>query len=253
MWREIGIAFRAIGSLGDDCRCVLLVGAGKSFCAGIDIADENFGLMSVNDEEIEADVARRYMSFRPKILEMQACLTSIEECPVPVVAAIHGACIGAGIDMTCCADVRFCSPSSKFSVREAKLGLAADVGTLQRLPKICGHSSRIRELCFTGENFGAGEAYRLGFVSRISDSDEGLIEMALDTCQRIGNNSPVAVQGTKLSLNYSRDHTVKDGLEHIASHNAAALMTKDLMDSFMATSSGKDKADFEPLLMHSKL
>jgi len=254
MWREIGDAFHAIGSLGDGCRCVLLIGAGKSFCAGIDIADENFGLMNVNEDENGADVARRYISLRPKILEMQACLTAIEECAVPVVAAIHGACIGAGIDMSSCADIRICSPNSKFSVKEAKLGLAADVGTLQRLPKICGHSSRIRELCYTGENFDSIEAARLGFVSRVSPSDQGLIDVAMDICQRIANNSPVAVQGTKLSINYSRDHTVKEGLEHIASHNAAALMTNDLLDSFMASSSGNgETAEFQLMLPHSKL
>ena len=163
MWREIGNAFRALGSTGDSCRCILLMGEGKSFCSGIDIADENFGLMDANDDN-GADVARRYLSFKPKILEMQACLTAIEECAVPVVAAIHGHCVGAGIDVSSCADIRVCTKSAFFSVREARLGLAADVGTLQRLPKICGHGSRIRELCFTGEDFSAVEALRIGFV-----------------------------------------------------------------------------------------
>lgn len=254
MWREIGEAFRSLGSIGDGCRCILLVGVGKSFCAGIDVADENFGLMSANDDESGSDVARRYISFRPKILEMQACLTAIEECSVPVVAAIHGACIGAGIDLSSCADIRICSPNSKFSVREAKLGLAADVGTLQRLPKICGHSSRIRELCYTGEDFGAGEAARVGFVSRVSPTDEDLIEVSMGVARRIARNSPVAVQGTKLSLNFSRDHTVKEGLEHIAMHNSAALMTNDLLDSFMASSNKNGAAaEFPPLLPNSKL
>ncbi len=254
MWREIGDAFRAIGSQGDGARCVLLIGAGKGFCAGIDIADENFGLVGANDDESSVDVARRFISFRPKILEMQACLTAIEECALPVVAAIHGACIGAGIDMSSCADIRVCSPNSIFSVKEAKLGLAADVGTLQRLPKICGHSSRIRELCFTGENFGADEAARLGFVSRVSPSDSALMDTTMEICRAISNNSPVAVQGTKLSLNYSRDHTVKEGLEHIALHNSAALMSNDLLDSFMTASSGNGSpAEFLPMLPHSKL
>jgi len=252
MWRELGEVFRTLGSTGDGCRCILLIGEGRSFCAGIDISDENFGLMNAVDNESGTDVARRYLSFRPKILEMQQCLTAIEECAVPVVAAIHGACIGGGIDVSCCADVRLCSPNAKFSVREAQLGLAADVGTLQRLPKICGHGSRIRELCFTGENFGAGEAARLGFVSRVSATDEDLLPMAMGVCQLIARNSPIAVHGTKLSLNYSRDHTVKEGLEHIATHNAAALMTDDLVASFIASSSGK-AAEFQPLLPQAKL
>ena len=155
MWREIGEAFRLIGSTGDGCRCALLLGNGKSFCAGIDTSDPDFGLIGGDDDDDEeeeeeksggpatADVARKFLSFRPKILEMQASLTALEECAVPVVAAIHGACIGAGIDLTCCADIRLSTSSAKFGVREARIGLAADVGTLQRFPKIVGHGSSV--------------------------------------------------------------------------------------------------------------
>ena len=247
MWKEIGQLFSESGTNGEDYRCILLIGEGKSFCAGIDISDENFGLMEANASN-ESDVARRYISFKNKILEMQACLTAIEKCPIPVVCAIHGACIGGGIDLSCCADVRICSPDAKFSVREARLGLAADVGTLQRFPKICGHGSRVRELCLTGENFDAVEALRIGFVSRI---ESNLFESAMNVCQIIARNSPVAVQGTKLSLNYSRDHTVEEGLNHIAMHNAAALMTDDLIASVMAASGSE--SNFQNMLPMAKL
>lgn len=247
MWKEIGQLFSEIGTDVEDYRCILLIGEGKSFCAGIDISDENFGLMEANASN-ESDVARRYISFKNKILEMQACLTAIEKCPIPVVCAIHGACIGGGIDLSCCADVRICSPDAKFSVREARLGLAADVGTLQRFPKICGHGSRVRELCLTGENFDAVEALRIGFVSRI---ESNLFESAMNVCNSIARNSPVAVQGTKLSLNYSRDHTVEEGLNHIAMHNAAALMTDDLIASVMAASGSE--SNFQNMLPMAKL
>lgn len=258
MWREIGEAFHKIGSLGDGSRCVLLIGAGQSFCAGIDVSDENFGLIdmeSIGDERKESvDIARNFISFRPKILEMQNCLTAVEQCSIPVVCAIHGACIGGGIDLSCCADIRVCTGEAKFGVREARLGLAADVGTLQRLPKICGHTSRIRELCYTGEDFNSEEAARIGFVSRLSTSHEQMISTALNICKMIARNSPVAVYGTKLSLNYSRDHSVQEGLDHIATHNSAALMTADLEKSFLAQSSGYEtEADFRPLLSNSKL
>ena len=137
MWKEIGDVFRQLGTIGDGCRCILLIGNGKGFCGGIDITDEKFfsGIIEGNAD---------------RILEMQDAFTALEECNVPVVAAIHGACVGAGIDMTCCADVRVCSPNAKFSIREVRLGLAADVGTLQRFPKIVGFGSRVRELCLTG-------------------------------------------------------------------------------------------------------
>lgn len=238
MWWEIGDAFSLLGTIGYGYRCILLHGSGiKAFSAGIDTSDPSFFPSQDDDKN---DVARRALSFRSQILEMQQCFTAIEECPVPVVCAIHGACIGAGIDLACCTDVRLCAPSARFSVREVRLGLAADVGTLQRLPKIVGHGSRVRELCLTGEDFDAREAARIGLVSRIAPSEEELLPMALNVCTRIASNSPVAVAGTKLSLNYSRDHSVKDGLEHIASHNSTALLTEDLVASFTAAASGSD-------------
>lgn len=237
-----------LGTLGDGCRCILLTGSGKAFSAGIDTSDTSF-FPSQNDK---GDVARKALSFRSQIIEMQNCFTAVEDCPVPVIAAIHGACIGAGIDLACCTDVRLCSPSARFSIREVRLGLAADVGTLQRLPKIVGNGSRVRELCLTGEDFDANEAARIGLVSRISLTEGDLLSMALDVCSCIASNSPVAVAGTKLSLNYSRDHTVQDGLEHVASHNSMALLTDDLVASFAATARGNNPS-FANLPAHSRL
>lgn len=271
MWREIGDAFRSLGTFNKDydCRCILLHGVGKNFCSGIDITDPNFGFMDMgsnnDDNDIinqpKIDVARKYISFRAKILEMQQCLTAIEECSIPVVVAIHGSCIGGGVDLICCADIRICTPDTKFSVREAKLGLAADVGTLQRLPKIVGHSSRVRELCYTGEDFDGVEAARIGLVSRLSSSLslsssssdlDDIIVLGFEICEKIARNSPVAVFGSKLSLNYSRDHNVKEGLSHVAMHNAAALMTDDLSESFMA-STNRSKPEFSAMLPNAKL
>lgn len=157
MWREIGDAFRKIGTIGDGCRCILMIGSGKGFCGGIDVTDEKFFSElvgnNVGDDYSSQDVARKSLAFRSQILQMQSAFMAVEECPVPVVSAIHGACIGAGIDLTCCADVRVCSPDAKFSIREVRLGLAADVGTLQRFPKIVGFGSLVRELCLTGGEF----------------------------------------------------------------------------------------------------
>ena len=262
MWKEIGHVFSEVTYSSDDIRCIALVSNGNAFCAGIDLSDPLFGLMDagsadVDDENeengnrISNDVARKAFRFRPQILEMQRAFTALEACPVPVVAIIQGFCIGGGVDLITAADVRICSPNAVFSVREARLGLAADVGTLQRLPKIVGHSSRVRELVFTGEDFGSAEAARIGLVSRISTSNESLVREGLDIARRIASNSPVAVRGSKLSLNYSRDHSVADGLEHIATHNAAALITDDLMNSF----AGKDgdSTRFSPMGPSSRL
>lgn len=247
MWKEIGQVFSKLGRLGDGCRSILLIGSGKGFCGGIDISDPSFMI-----PDGDGDVARRGMGFLPQILEMQQALSSLEECPVPVVCAIHGSCIGAGIDLSCCADVRLCCNPSTFSVREVKLGLAADVGTLQRLPKIVGHGSRVRELCLTGSDFDAMEALRIGYVSRVLASPRELLQDALKLCCLMAQHSPVAVVSTKKSLNYSRDHTVAEGLEHIAMHNAMALMSEDMVNSFTAVASGA-KPTFAELAPHARL
>jgi enoyl-CoA hydratase/carnithine racemase len=283
MWKEIGDAFSKIGTIGDGCRCILMIGIGKGFCGGIDVTDEKFfsGLIgNTGNDDTSQDVARKSLAFRSQILQMQSAFTAVEECSVPVVASIQGTCIGAGIDLTCCADVRVCSPDAKFSIREVRLGLAADVGTLQRFPKLVGFGSRVRELCLTGgefitfcsylarslhytssrtqssnynlaDDFNADEAFRIGFVSRISTTNDSLTDTAHDVCLRIIRNSPVAATITKASLNFSRDHAVSEGLEHIALHNSTALMSEDLVKSFMMT--GGTAPRFAPLCPHSRL
>ena len=251
----------------------MLIGSGNGFCGGIDITDTKFfsGIQHVsngdestttttiggdedndnNDSSPHDDAVRKSLAFRSQILQMQAAFTAVEQCHVPVVAAIHGACIGAGIDLTCCVDVRVCSPNARFSIREVRLGLAADVGTLQRFPKLVGFSSRVRELCLTGDDFNAQDALTLGFVSRVSSSNDSLIDAANDICERISRNSPIAVTIKKASLNFSRDHSVSDGLDHIALHNSTALMSDDLKKSFMSRGGGAP--DFDRLTSHARL
>eukprot|EP00804_Cyclotella_cryptica_P008892 CCRYP_013096-RA/>CCRYP_013096-RA protein AED:0.20 eAED:0.20 QI:0/0/0.33/1/0/0/3/139/218 len=218
--------------MGDDCRCILLIGQGKGFCSGIDVTDEKFfsGLSNDDSDNDTIDPARKSLAFRSQILEMQAAFSAVEECPVPVVAAIHGACVGAGIDLACCADVRLCSPSARFSVRESE-------------------SFVLRE----AKDFTPDEALRIGFVSRISKSDDDLINTANEILSKIARNSPVAVTVTKSSLNFSRDHSVAAGLQHIALQNSTALMTEDLAKAFMADKGRVDGTEFVPLSSHSRL
>jgi delta(3,5)-delta(2,4)-dienoyl-CoA isomerase len=252
MWREIGHIFSILGRMGDDCRAIILIGAGtKAFTSGIDVTDESFGLggTAESSSSNRIDVARRGLRFYPQILDMQKCFTAVEECPVPVIAAIQGSCIGAGVDLASVCDIRICSNTARFSVREVQIGLAADVGTLQRFPKITGNDSRVRELCLTGEVFSAHEALRIGFVSRISDS---LMGDALKLAKTIAANSPVAVIGTKRSLVYSRDHTVADGLIHVATHNTSALMTDDIPTA-ISSAMQKKPAKFQKIPKLSKL
>ena len=209
------------------------------------------------------------LTFLPKLKQMQDCFTALETCPVPVVAAVSGHCIGAGVDLVCCADVRVCSPNAVFAVREVALGLAADVGTLQRLPKIVGHQSVVRELCLTGRNFSAPEAAAMGFVSHVVYDDahknnnnrnnELLLSRALQLCQNMAQHSPVAVQGTKKALLYARDHSVDEGLDQIAAYNALALQGNDVKVAWTMTARGgganatMNKPRFGGIPAHSKL
>ena len=246
---------------GEDCRAIILTGAGSvAFTSGLDITDPSL-LQPDHDDDADADHAGEYTQnpdsdpdiarmgvakLFPKIIAMQRCFTQIEKCPIPVIAAINGLCLGGGMDLASVCDVRICSGEAKFAVREVCVGLAADVGTLQRLPIITGNDSRVRELCYTGEIFTATEALELGFVSRIcgagrnshgaqqhpntttTSTTTALMTEALALAIKIAANSPLAVMGTKRSLVYSRDHSVAEGLHHIATHNALALMTQDI-------------------------
>lgn len=248
LWKEIGKVFSILGRNGDDCRAVLLVGNGKSFCAGIDVSDPNFLPAPLSSD---VDLVRSGLAWLPKLQLMQDCFTALETCPVPVVAAIHGVCLGAGIDLISCADVRLCTVDSIFGVREVALGLAADVGTLQRLPKIVGNSSTVRELCFTGRNFTGLEAEHLGLVSRAVPTEQ-LVDVALEVCRNIARHSPVAVQGTKTALLYARDHSVADGLAQVAFYNALALQGKDLPIAWKANAA-RGRAMFSSMPPHSKL
>ncbi|KAG7361005.1 enoyl-CoA hydratase [Nitzschia inconspicua] len=257
MWREIGHLFsNIIGQLDDDIRVIILKGYGhQAFTAGIDLGDASLfptttaTTTTTKSDEETVDIARRGISFAPQIRDMQQCFTAIEQCAIPVIAAMEGTCIGAGLDLCCACDIRLCAANTRFSVREVQIGLAADIGTLQRLPKITGNDSRVRELCYTGEFFDASDALRIGLVSRIC---ENLMQDALCLAQTIATNSPLAVTGTKRSLVYSRDRTVAEGLDHVAMHNALALMTDDIPEAVSAAKQ-KSKPQFQRIPKHSRL
>lgn len=213
MWLEIGKCFDDL-ALDENCRSIVITGAGKLFTAGIDLND----MMSLSSEIAEAeDIARKAKIFSILIEKYQKSMTSLEKCNKPVIAAVHGPCVGAGIDMITAADIRYCSKDAWFQVTEVSIGMAADVGTLQRLPKVIGSDSLVRELCYTGRKCHSADALSCGLVSKVFDDKESMVSGALDLAAEIASKSPVAVQGTKFNLVYSRDHTVQEGLDHIVS------------------------------------
>ena len=179
----------------------------------------------------------------------QACITSIEQCEKPIIAAIHGWCLGLGIDITVCCDVRICARDTRFSVKEVDIGIAADIGTLSRLPKIVRSGSWVKDVCLSARQFGAEEAEKVGFVSWVGERGGGkeeVVKEALRWAGLVAGKSPVAVQGTKEILNWSWDRSVEDGLRYTSVWNSAMLQSADTREAMMA-GIGKKKPRFAKL------
>jgi enoyl-CoA hydratase len=214
MWQDIRRAFDWLDAQ-PEARVAVLDGEGRHFTAGIDLQM----MMGIAPQIQDPCDGRMRERLRRIILDMQDTLTSLERCRKPVLAAIHGACVGGGIDLICCADMRYSSADAYFSIKEIDIGMVADVGTLQRLPKLIGSQGLVREI---------------GLVNRVFESREALQAGVREIAAAIANKSPLSIRGTKEQLNYARDHSVADGLNYIATWNAAMLMSKDLTEAMTA-------------------
>jgi enoyl-CoA hydratase len=228
MWQEIRQAFDWVDAT-PEARVAILSGEGKNFCAGIDLSM----LGSIQQRITHSDGARSRELLRRLILDLQDCLSSIERCRKPVLASIQGACVGGALDLVTCCDMRYASTDAIFSIKEIDLGMVADVGTLQRLPSLIGEGMT-RELAFTGRNMAAEEAEKLGLINRVFASNEVCTVAVRALAKTIAAKSPLATRGLKEVLNYSRDHSIADGLNHVASWNAAMLLSADLNEAMLA-------------------
>lgn len=228
MWQEIRKAFEWVDST-PDARVAILQGEGKLFTAGIDLK-----MMMGLGPQIQNDCdGRTREALRQVILDLQDTLTSLERCRKPVLAAIHGGCVGGGIDLITSADMRYASSDAYFTIKEIDIGMTADVGTLQRLPRLIGEGMA-RELAYTGRHFSAAEALEMRLVNRVFDTREALYAGVREIAASIAAKSPLSIRGTKEMISYARDHSVADGLNYIATWNAAMLMSKDLQEAMMA-------------------
>ncbi len=228
MWSDIRAAFDWIDAT-PAARVAVLSGNGAHFTSGIDLA-MLAGVADAVDDDCEG---RKREKLRRVILDLQDCFTSLERCRKPVLAAVHGACIGGGIDLICAADMRYSAADAQFSIKEIDMGMTADVGTLQRLPKLIG-DGMVRELAYTGRKFFPEEAQRIGLVNRVFETPAALLEGVLAIATEIAAKSPLAIRGTKEMILYARDHPVADSLNAIATWNAAMLMSVDLQEAMMA-------------------
>ena len=221
-----------IEEVGDDpeIRAVVVAAKGTAFTVGIDL--KAFGPSMVTGSldpgapPPASPVAQRTRT-RRLVKTMQRTFSSLAECPKPVIAAIHGYCIGAGVDLITACDIRYAAVDAIFSIRETRLAMVADVGTLQRLPRIIDPGS-VAELAYTGRDFDAGEAASLGLVTRLLPDAGTVIAAAIETAEAIAANSPLAVQGTKAVLRAGDGRTVDEALDYVALWNAAFLHSNDL-------------------------
>jgi len=230
-WKDVTKCFQSI-STDENCRVVVLSGNGKHFSSGLDLSDVGTLTSIIMNEN---DISKKYRTLYEFIKDVQTPFNTIEQCHKPVISAIHNACVGGGVDMISATDIRYCSQDAFFQVKEIDLGLAADLGTLQRLPKIVGSDSLVRELALTARKMFADEAARVGLVSRVLPDKESLLAAALETASLIASKSPVAIQGTKHHLNYARDHSVQESLHYMATWNAAMLQSNDMVVASMAS------------------
>lgn len=216
MWLEMRDIFTTL-STDPNVRVIVLSGAGeKAFTAGLDIQAASTGILSESDSG-DLDPARKAAHLRRHITSFQDCISSLERCEKPVIVAMHGFCLGLAIDISTAADIRVCSSDAKFAVKEVDIGLAADIGTLSRLPKIVGCFGWVKEVCLSARTWGAEEAMRVGFVNRVFGDKASALKGAFELANLTAKKSPVAVQGTKELLNWSRDRGVLDGLSFFLS------------------------------------
>lgn len=238
-WRELPEALDALDR-DPEIRVVLLSGRGRHFCAGIDLASMQ-PLLPAPDRE----PARERERLLRLIRDMQDSVSAIERCRKPVIAVVHGRCMGAGFDLVSACDLRYAARDAGFAISEIDIGMVADLGTLQRAPHLLP-LGLLRELALSGRIMDAQEAARHGFVNGLAEDREAAIGLATAMAARIASRSPLAVAGTKQVLLHARDHGVADGLAHVALHNAAMLPGKDVLTGARAALS-KEEATFDDL------
>ncbi|EME78751.1 uncharacterized protein MYCFIDRAFT_47359 [Pseudocercospora fijiensis CIRAD86] len=232
-------------SIDENVRVILISGVGPHFSAGLDVKTASSG-GPVSQSSKTSDIARRTWKVRRHMYDYQNGMNAIERCEKPVIFLAHGVTFGAAIDLAVAADIRYCAQGVRFSIKEVDVGLAADVGTLSRLPKIGVSYSWAKEVVYTAREFGAEEAEKVGLVSRVVESKEQLLEKGLELAHFIATKSPVAVQSSKALLDFSRDRPVEDGLKYTAAWNAAMVQSEDVKKAMMS-GIRKTKPTFEKL------
>jgi len=213
-----------------EIRALIVSSTGPHFSAGIDL---NMFKDDIVENEIDNELGRSRGYFLQQLRFLQNAVSCLEAARFPVVTAVQGGCIGGGIDLITAADIRICTKDAFFLIEEINVGLAADIGTIQRLPKIIP-AGIAREWTMLGEKVSADRAKEVGLVSSLHDNHEEMMKNAFEIAEKLASKTPLAMWVTKETLNYSRDHTVKESLENVALWNAATLHKEDVMSTMMS-------------------
>ncbi|MGZ4677341.1 MAG: crotonase/enoyl-CoA hydratase family protein [Acidimicrobiia bacterium] len=245
-WRDLPRIVDGLSAEGR-VRAIVLSAEGRHFCSGMDLTvfAGNDTLGAESGGTGAGHRSRRNEAFRSTALTLQDSFTALERARMPVLCAIQGACVGGGVDLVSAADLRYADESAFFSIAEINIGMTADVGTLQRMPKLVPEGI-VRELAYTGRRWSAAEAEAAGFVNAVFPDHDALVAGVMEVAAEIATKSPMAVWGTKQTMHYTRDHRVADGLEYIANWNAAMFDTDDMAEAFRAKSEQR-AADFPDL------
>ncbi|MDH5544582.1 MAG: crotonase/enoyl-CoA hydratase family protein [Gammaproteobacteria bacterium] len=237
MWRELKRVFEWLDR--SKARVGVLSARGKHFSAGID-----FEIVARKRKEIEGlTPEERQQSCLSFILELQQTVNAAENCSKPIIAAIQGACIGGGLNLVSACDMRYASVDTRFSIKEVDLAIVADLGSLQRLPRIIGEGLT-RELAYTGREVGGEEAMAIKLVNRVLPDRDSLIKAALDIAADIASKSPATVRGIKRTLNFNLDHSLNESLAFVAAKNASLMFSADF-DEMMLAAAQKRHARFK--------
>jgi enoyl-CoA hydratase len=244
LWRDLPRAMDFL-SADNSVRVVVIAAKGPHFSVGLDLKAMGNLLVGGSDgadagggagaagESRPASMAARARGGRAEVLRLQDSVTAVARCPKPVIAAVHGYCIGGGVDLIAACDIRMASVDAIFSVREAKVAIVADLGSLQRLPAIIS-AGHLAELAFTGKDISAERAKEIGLVNDVAADAEGVLKAARALAAEIAANSPIAVQGTKAVLAANEGRTVAEGLDYVATWNAGMLASDDLIEAMTA-------------------
>lgn len=243
-WRDLPKIVDEISERGSS-RVIVVSSTGKHFCAGMDISVFTDGGLE-DDDDVETGRARA--NFRYKVLHLQDTFNAFERARMPVLAAIQGGVVGGAVDMVTAADCRYATENAWFCIEEINIGMTADVGTLQRLPKLIPEGI-VREMAYTGERMPASRAKEVGLVNEVYADQPAMLDAVMSIAERIASRSPLAVHGTKEMINYTRDHSVEDSLRYMATWQTGMFQPADLVESFAARMENRDPKydDLPPL------